>query len=410
MCLIAIYKPNAPRDGKEYLAAAHELNNDGIGVAYNLEKQLIIKRGFESFDSFFNYYSKIPAASSILVHFRKCSSGAVVDENLHPFSINENLCFAFNGTIIGLNIDQVKSDTNLFNTVYLQKLLEIDKNLYLKYCFRRLLEEYIRPGKMVMLDNLGNFIVCNDHLGFWDTEDKEKRKIWYSNNLWIKFKESKEKKKKYKKSENFVIKKPGESGVLTFQDGKFFQNGKLFTDEELDDDKVGGVKLGNPDEIKKKYYRIGDPYYLELSLDEIKKLSKTHNCGLKKLVKKKRVMGKIDNVPQNTLYEARLKHKNDFPDSTVTLQTNFVLVAAQQKVQSADEIAKNLIKIATDEIENKNLQKPPEKVVVDLISRPAQQNQPLTVSIGNILQFPSKISEIKKIVKNKNKIPKLSEK
>src|SRR5262249_12211705 len=148
--------PNSPRLPKENFVAMAELNDDGIGAAYNLDGKLIVKRGFAGgVDEFYDFYQQIPVTSHILIHFRKCSVGKVTDENLHPFIVNENLCFAFNGTIATLKLDEEKSDTFFLNDLIIKKLLRLDVKLYETWPFKMLLNNYIGSSKMVFLDNAG---------------------------------------------------------------------------------------------------------------------------------------------------------------------------------------------------------------------------------------------------------------
>lgn len=313
MCLIISLLPNTPHLDKEALLAAYELNNDGIGVAYSSSEnnQLIVKRGFESFDDFYDYYLNISPLSSILIHFRKCSSGNVIPENLHPFIVNENLCFVFNGTIADLNWGEEKSDTFLLNELYIKKFAAFYKDL----SFKNLIEKFIGFSKMVILDNEGKFIYFNESKGTWNSN----KTIWYSNMLW-------EAKLKSKKKKAYVytpsVTRHLHAGV----------NGYL-------------PNLGNSDILKKKYCLIGDPYYKELSLDDLNNLHEKNHCGVKKLIRK-RIIRPLDEISDTIKLEGQLKAMHD--------QKN-----------NSDEIAQKIILNTSNRV-------------------------PLQVSIGEILQLKDK--------------------
>jgi len=381
MCLITIKLPNTERESKENFQLIHELNKDGIGVAFNqnnfengeFSKKLVVRRGFASLDEFYDYYLAIPADSTILVHFRKCSCGAINEENLHPFTVNENLCFAFNGTISSLDFKTDKSDTFVFNNLYIQPLLAVDKLLYKKYCFRRVIESYINNAKMVMLDNLGEFVIFNESLGFWNEEgrnDEKLRHTWYSNELWKKKEanpnSSNGGKKKYTRGfikDNCNIK--NQQGQLALPNPSFYsQNSKDSKESKnskgLDD--LGNLnlknhKLGSPESIKKKYYLVGDPYYSELSLDELKALSIKYNRGLRKLKKRLRIIADLEDVPENLRFQGWMKKY-------------------QKEVQDENEAARKVIDETIEELNKKE---------------PAPAQLPLTSSIGEMLN--DKISD-----------------
>lgn len=276
MCLIISSLPNAPRETKENLEAAQKINSDGTGVAFNHENKLIVQRGFADFESFHKYYLEIPADSTIVTHFRKSSSGLVCDENLHPFVVHENLCFAFNGTIASLNNpDDPNSDTFNLNETIIKPLVESDGGIHETIYFKALIESFIGCAKMVMLDNNGRLTFFNESKGSWNTD----KNTWYSNLLWKTF----DKKKKHNAAD-YVSKPLRTSAEIAADRGKY---GQL---------NLHLPNLGSIATLKKKYYRTGDPYYQELSPSELEFLAKKNNCGLKKLHKRKKLISLLEDV------------------------------------------------------------------------------------------------------------------
>lgn len=298
MCLIIAQYPNSPRQTKELFEAAADLNKDGIGIAYSLNNQLIVQRGFSSLEKFIDYYDSIPVEASILIHFRAKSAGSLSEENLHPFIIDQNnLCFAFNGTISELNFKESdKSDTFIFNQIILQPLFNLNNSFYKEPAIHKLLNSYIKNGKMVFLDNEGHFIFINEILGDWDSKDN--KQVWYSNKLWEKKIES----LKYAKLYNHNTKR---NRCKRQKDMCYLPHFP-----------APNISLNFTESSNSQYYRVGDKYYKPLTEDDLRNLSR-HNggMGIKKL-KKKGIIARLAGISDEKRLEAYWKMKGLQDQST----------------------------------------------------------------------------------------------
>lgn len=294
MCLIIVHKSNSPRQSEDMLKVAAETNKDGIGVAYSLNKKLIVKRGFESFEEFYKYYCDIPVECPMLVHFRAKSAGSLNTDNLHPFIVDENLCFAFNGTISALNIkDSDKSDTFILNEDIIQPLRQMDVEFWNNMPLYLLLDNYIGSGKMVFLTNTGDFIIFNEELGSWDNKDN--KQTWYSNMVW------QDKLKTALKYKNAAL-----NVCVLPQKGR-----KNHFHRHVNYSFRAEKPVNHFEDAKKKFYLVGDKYYRPLSEDDLYNLSKKYSgLGIKKL-KGKRIIARLAAVPDQTKLDAYWAFKID---------------------------------------------------------------------------------------------------
>ena len=177
MC-IAIYKPEEKIISKATLQECYSSNPDGAGFMFADDKQLNIKKGFFSFDSFYNAYKK-HQDKKVVIHFRIKTHGEINETNCHPFAVNSSLAFVHNGIISGLDGDKALSDTIHFNEQILQPLVNKWGNLALfQDPMINLLETRIGYSKLIFLDRHGNHKIMNEHKGEWDDG------IWYSNNSY----------------------------------------------------------------------------------------------------------------------------------------------------------------------------------------------------------------------------------
>ena len=91
MCVIAVVKRGFEMN-KEELENCFRGNPDGAGMMYYDEKKSLvhIKKGFFTFDEFWNEASKLPDSIDRVFHFRIATSGAISAETCHPFSVCNN--------------------------------------------------------------------------------------------------------------------------------------------------------------------------------------------------------------------------------------------------------------------------------------------------------------------------------
>jgi predicted glutamine amidotransferase len=282
MCLITISHSGSRINFETFLSSSL-INKDGCGLAYNLNESLIIKKNFLNVEEFYKFYCSIPIESTILTHQRLSTAGDSSNDNLHPFVIEENeLLMAHNGSIKQYIFkDSSKSDSRIFTDIVLKEFYKMDKEFYKKPFLKRILEEHIGGSKIVFMDKFGNVSFFNENLGTYRNENK----IWYSKLDWekaIEDKKTKEKYNNYKKKDKHVNNQFNPSQYYLPSNNNF-----------------SGAK--------KKYYRIGDPFYQPLSEEDLINISRCHSgMGIKKL-KRKSVIGRLGAISQKIIEEAYLK-------------------------------------------------------------------------------------------------------
>lgn len=176
MC-IAIYKPKDMIIAKANLAQCFKSNPDGAGFLVSKNKRLIMKKGFFTFDEFYEAYEKY-ADEQALIHFRIRTHGNLSKDNCHPFMINSGLGFIHNGVISGFGVGDV-SDTSHFNNSIFKPLVDKYGNqVIFEPAIQNLVEDRIGYSKLAFLDRHGNHKIFNEIKGVWDDG------IWYSNSSY----------------------------------------------------------------------------------------------------------------------------------------------------------------------------------------------------------------------------------
>lgn len=182
MC-IAILKPEKINIKKDILKNCFLHHYDGAGFAvHNPEdNSLIVKKGFFSFEDFWNAYKPFENMK-MLIHFRWATHGKHDEENCHPFNVNDNIAFVHNGQIKNVRIwNKDFSDTWHFNEAILKPIIKDFPTILKNKIFCLLLENYIEKGsKLIFLDNEGNHCIVNEAQGVWDSG------CWFSNETYEK--------------------------------------------------------------------------------------------------------------------------------------------------------------------------------------------------------------------------------
>lgn len=174
MCLLGFSK-RGDQITRQSLRIGFENNGDGAGFAYAKDGELIVKKGFFSFNSFYEAYKESIGYPTI-VHFRAASQGVVNAENCHPYSINNNLCIAHNGCIFNPKFKDIeKSDTRMLTENILTPIFNICPDLIKSNYFEKLFCSVIHTGKFIFLDNKDNYLIIGEDLGHWNND------IWWSN-------------------------------------------------------------------------------------------------------------------------------------------------------------------------------------------------------------------------------------
>ena len=282
MCLIIYSNPNAEKVSQNELFTAFTLNGDGTGISYVCNNKIVTKKDFVSFDEIYQYYSDIPIEHPILIHFRKSSAGAIIPENIHPFTCGEDAVWCINGTISKLNFKgRTESDCFIFHDLIISRLHQDNKEFYKNIGIQLLIESYIGIAKMVLLDKNGDYLIINENLGEW--RDKTKKDTWFSNNL---FKQSIEKETRKQEFETKRLERIAQ------------HNNNLNV-------RVG-VHNYNYIISKHDFYLINDKTYKKLSQEKLAELMRLHKCGQKKL-KSRFIIGKMSNLTKQQLEQAKYK-------------------------------------------------------------------------------------------------------
>lgn len=179
MC-IAILKLKDGTITDEELRTSFRRNNDGSGVAYTVNNELIVKKGIFNEDEFVQTVREAEqvADNNMLIHCRIGTSGGRNTHNCHPHLIRDNICVIHNGIIYKYNNkEKENSDTVIYARDILSKLS--DDDLLTNPTIQYLIESDIGAGnKFVIMDNLGRYKIFNENSGHW------KNNVWFSNSTY----------------------------------------------------------------------------------------------------------------------------------------------------------------------------------------------------------------------------------
>lgn len=194
MCII-VYKPYEKKmPNKKILKHCWDNNDDGAGYMYPNGKDVVIKKGFMKFDSFYESltkdYRKMGRFTPFVLHFRISTQAGVNEQCTHPFPLSREMDdlrktrttnkigIAHNGVISltksAWNVTVTYSDTMKFITDYASLLIK-DKDFYKDRDLVTLLDRLV-GGRLAIMDYEGH----TELIG----EFKEKDGIYYSNNTF----------------------------------------------------------------------------------------------------------------------------------------------------------------------------------------------------------------------------------
>lgn len=190
MCVIAVYEKNLKLN-KEELKNCFEYNSDGAGFMYYDKNMRAtkIKKGFFTFEEFWNEASKLPTNIDRVFHFRIATSGAISASTCHPFPVAHNYKLMGNAdsyTAIGMVHNGVLHDYTPkegMKAKYSDTMRFIKEMAYplgdaiWNDAVQELLEEHIGHSKLVFLGEdkiamLGDF------------QQSKKSGAWYSNSSY----------------------------------------------------------------------------------------------------------------------------------------------------------------------------------------------------------------------------------
>lgn len=179
MCIIAVV-PAGKVLRDEVLHNCWTLNHMGAGFAYPLDGKLRVVKELRSqnkFEYLFKKHQELAPESPFVLHWRIRTHGEVSLANVHPFWVNKDMVMFHNGTITGMPDDKVRSDSNLFNHLVLQKL---PKGWSHNRTILQLIQERINGSRMVFLTSTGRIVILNKQ-AWSESEDG----ILFSNDGWL---------------------------------------------------------------------------------------------------------------------------------------------------------------------------------------------------------------------------------
>lgn len=197
MCILIIKNKKLAIPSRETLATCFENNPDGAGFCYNKNGNIVIKKGFMDFDSFYKEAQKIPNESSALLHFRIGTSGGKTPAMTHPYPLTNNFdemkktsqilkgsggrkfAVAHNGIFNGLGYRQDINDTCLFIANILTPLNDSVDDIQ-DSTLEPVINRLVDNSRLAILDNYGN---VTKYGSGW-IEDSG---IWYSNGTYKKY-------------------------------------------------------------------------------------------------------------------------------------------------------------------------------------------------------------------------------
>lgn len=198
MCIIIAKNKTDRLPTYEELKRCFEVNKDGSGFMYTVNKKVVIDKGYMTFKSFIKHYNKLCKKyhdfknKCLVIHCRIGTAGSNSRENTHPYPITKNaddlhksyfltsLGVAHNGIISsynpGYNSKEDTNDTQEFIKDYLAELNDNFKGFYKNENMLFAIKELTR-SKLAFLDSEDNLTLVgdfttDDNLSFSNTSYK----------------------------------------------------------------------------------------------------------------------------------------------------------------------------------------------------------------------------------------------
>lgn len=177
MCL-AIYKPAKVAVDWDALEEGFRCNSHGAGFAYVDNGNLVVRKGFFTFDAFRAAYLPVETHQAA-IHFRLATHGKQDDRNCHPFPVTPGLAMIHNGILdIACNVNKDMSDTWHYAELVLQPLAERDPDFFQRPELMFMGGAAIRGSKFVFLRADGEYGIWNESSGHWAHD------CWWSNSSY----------------------------------------------------------------------------------------------------------------------------------------------------------------------------------------------------------------------------------
>ena len=194
MCIIIAKEKNGRLPKEEELKRSFEYNSDGAGFMYVDNGEVVVDKGYMTWNSFIGHYEKLLKRynnfkdKSLVIHCRIGTSGKNTPGNTHPYPISDNakvlrkkhfrtdIAMAHNGIIKNYGTPTGLNDTQEFIKEYLYPVHKNYKDFYENNRFMEGLKE-ITGSKLVFLTKedklyfVGEFVQDNG-LSFSNTTYK----------------------------------------------------------------------------------------------------------------------------------------------------------------------------------------------------------------------------------------------
>lgn len=174
MCL-AVYKPAKVAPDWEAYREGFRSNPHGAGFAVVDGGNLLIRKGFFTFDEFREAFAEV-ARKQASIHFRLATHGNKDRDNCHPFQVQPGLSVIHNGILpIACNVNKAMSDTWHYAELILAPLAERDPDFFTRSEMVFLGSAAISGSKFVFLRADGSHAIWNEDDGHWEGG------AWWSN-------------------------------------------------------------------------------------------------------------------------------------------------------------------------------------------------------------------------------------
>ena len=177
MCIIFIKNKGLELPSKKTIETMCSNNPHGSGFCYAEKGQVIIKKGYMDFDSFYKALTEIPNIKDInlIGHCRITTHGSTSQGNCHPFPLSNSIKdlksheiktkvgIIHNGVIRGVEVDKKHdlSDTMSYIKNVLYSKYEADKHFMDKLKVRKQIQKEIN-SKMVIMKSNGEYFTIGD--------------------------------------------------------------------------------------------------------------------------------------------------------------------------------------------------------------------------------------------------------
>lgn len=177
MCIAAIAESGgfSPETLKKFFRS----NDDGGGFSYAEDGVIHNIRHIMTEPEYLEIGASLVSKTNLVTHCRIATSGAITEENSHPFPLGADASLVHNGVLF-YGTGAGLSDTHEF-VVAGADLLGDEEAMTPAVCKR--VEELIgHSNKFIILYKTGSFKIINELSGYWETNGDNR--VWYSNAYW----------------------------------------------------------------------------------------------------------------------------------------------------------------------------------------------------------------------------------